>query len=119
MTTIEEFSVDTEQVGDGACVISMRGEGDLYTAPDLQRALDEALVAGTNEIVVDLAAATFIDSTILGILMGASKRARSRRGEVVLVCDDRRILRVFEVTGLRSMFRFERDVAAALNGNAV
>ena len=110
--------MNTEQAGDGVCVITMRGEGDLYTAPDLQRALDDALAAGANEIVVDLGAATFIDSTILGVLMGAAKRARSKRGEIVLVCDDRRILRVFEVTGVRSMFRFERDVAAALNGNA-
>ena len=110
--------MNTERVGDGACVISMAGEGDLHTAPELQRALDEALVSGRNEIVVDLAAATFIDSTILGVLMSAAKRARSARGEIVLVCDDRRILRVFEVTGLHSMFRFEQNVTAALNGHA-
>ena len=56
----------------------------------------------------------FIDSTILGVLLKASRRARDEGGTLVLVSDDPRITRAFEITGLLGQFTFERSLAAAV-----
>jgi anti-sigma B factor antagonist len=46
----------------------------------------------------------FIDSTGLGVLVGAVRRARTTEGDVRLICTNPRILKVFEATGLHEVF---------------
>src|ERR1700749_1447433 len=55
-------------------VVVVEGEHDSYTAPPLRERLDEALGRGGG-IVVDLTAATFVDSSVLGALLDARRRA--------------------------------------------
>jgi anti-anti-sigma factor len=43
-------------------------------------------------------------------------RFRARGGELVIVSDDRRVLRTFEITGLDRIFRIERRLAEAVGG---
>jgi anti-sigma B factor antagonist len=64
--------------------------------------------------VVDLLRVTFLDSTALGVLVGAAKRVRAGGGSIVLVSDDPRTLRVFEITGLGGIFTLERSLVAAI-----
>src|SRR5215218_5605394 len=58
-------------------VVVVEGEHDIYTAPALRDRLDEAIGRGGG-IVVDLTGATFVDSSVLGALLGA--RSRPTRG---------------------------------------
>ena len=95
-------------------MVAVRGEVDLHTAPDLADELSALIGRGAREIVVDLSASTFIDSTTLGVLLHALKRLESRRGRLVIVSNDRRILRTFEITGLDRRFRLEDSLADAL-----
>jgi anti-sigma B factor antagonist len=67
-----------------------------------------------TRITVDLLRVTFLDSTSLGVLVGAAKRAHARGGRIVLVADDPRTLRVFEITGLGGVFALERSLATAV-----
>ena len=97
------FEIKTEQIEDGAFVIALSGEVDLYTAPEFKQQLLEAISNGTKKVVVDFSDTTFIDSTTLGVLVGV-KRLRSNDGELVLVCDDRNITKIFEITGLDRVF---------------
>ncbi len=99
-----DFSVTSEQIGDGKHVISLAGEVDLYTAPDFKQQLLDVIGNGAREVVVDLTDTTFIDSTTLGVLVGGVKRLRPAGGSLALVCTDENITKIFEITGLDRVF---------------
>jgi anti-anti-sigma factor len=70
---------------DGALwLVRLEGEHDLTTAPDLRHMLDQIFETGTC-IVIDLSAATFIDSSILGELLRANVRAQVSPDEKVAI----------------------------------
>jgi anti-sigma B factor antagonist len=98
------FDINTEELGNDAYVISLAGEVDLYTAPEFKEQLLEVVGKGGKEVVVDLSRTTFIDSTTLGVLVGGIKRLRPTGGQLTLVCSDRNITKIFEITGLDKVF---------------
>src|SRR6202030_4147263 len=98
------FDIKTEQLSDTAYVISLAGEVDLYTAPEFKQQLIELITQGARQVVVDLTDTTFIDSTTLGVLVGGIKRLRTNDGELSLVCSDRNITKIFEITGVDRVF---------------
>jgi anti-sigma B factor antagonist len=99
------FSLSTEQSVDGAdCVVVLGGEVDLYTAPELKQELHRLVAEGATRVVIDMTATTFIDSTTLGVLLSVVKRVRPEGGTVVLVCPDRNVRRIFEITLLDRVF---------------
>ena len=63
-----------------------------------------ARVDADLRIVVDLTETTFLDSTALGVLIGAVKRLRSRDGVLTIVNTDANIAKTFEITGLDQIF---------------
>lgn len=79
----ESGAVAVEQV-EGASVIELRGEHDLSTGPAIRAACDGAW-AHSSSIVFDLAEATFIDSTVVGVMVGARKHAAESGGSVAVV----------------------------------
>jgi anti-sigma B factor antagonist len=99
-------------------VLTVRGEVDVYTAPRLREKLVELVSQGKHNIVVDLEAVDFLDSTGLGVLVGGLKRLRSHDGDLSLVCTQHRILKVFEITGLTKVFAIHDSVDAAVSGEA-
>jgi anti-sigma B factor antagonist len=102
----------------GFAVLSVRGEVDVYTAPRLRERLVEMVSQGHHQVVVDLEGVDFLDSTGLGVLVGGLKRLRSHEGDLKLVCTQRRILKVFEITGLTKVFQIFDDVETATSGTA-
>jgi len=99
-----EFSLSQESLDAERHVVAVRGEIDLFTAPELKSALSEAIESGHTRIVVDLTDTTFLDSTALGVLIGAVKRLRSRDGRLTIVNVDDNIAKTFEITGLDQIF---------------
>jgi anti-sigma B factor antagonist len=99
------FDVNTEQVGNSTYVISLAGEVDLYTAPEFKQQLLDVIAKGSKDVVVDFSDTTFIDSTTLGVLVGGVKRLRAQDGQLSLVCSDRNITKIFEITGLDRVFQ--------------
>jgi anti-sigma B factor antagonist len=87
----------------GPAVVTISGEHDLSTAPNLRRRLDSLLDEGTAT-VVDLSPATFIDSSILGVILDARRRAADANlGFAVVHANGADAVdRVLEVTGLRA-----------------
>lgn len=110
-----EFSIQSEEVPDDAAVIAVAGELDLYSAPQLKEALLAALDNGAAKVVVDMTGVNFIDSSALGVLIGAVKRLHSREGKLVLVSVDENVNWIFQITGLNSVFDIfpTRDEALA------
>ena len=109
------FDIKTEELGDDAYVISLAGEVDLYTAPEFKQQLLDVIAKGAKSVVVDFSNTTFIDSTTLGVLVGGVKRLRANEGQLSLVCSDRNITKIFEITGLDRVFTIypTRDEAIA------
>ena len=114
------FDIKTEQLGDDAYVISLAGEVDLYTAPEFKQQLLEVIGQGGKQVIVDFSNTTFIDSTTLGVLVGGVKRLRTNDGQLSLVCSDRNITKIFEITGLDRVFPIHgsRDEALAAVSSA-
>ena len=114
------FDVQTERVDDSTYVIALTGEVDLYTAPEFKQQLLDVIAKGANDVVVDFTNTTFIDSTTLGVLVGGVKRLRAQDGRLSLVCSDRNITKIFEITGLDRVFTIypTRDEAVAKLGSA-
>ena len=108
------FHIEDEAVNDATHVIELGGEVDLYTAPEFKERMVELIEGGKKSIVVDLSKATFIDSTTLGVLVGGVKRLRTNEGQLSLVCSDRNITKIFEITGLDRVFPIHATRAEAL-----
>ncbi len=99
-----EFAVSEESLDAQRHLVAVRGEIDLFTAPELKQVLTEAVEQGKSRVVVDLSETTFLDSTALGVLIGAVKRLRSREGALAIVNRDQSIAKTFEITGLDQVF---------------
>ena len=108
------FDIKTEQLSENTYVISLAGEVDLYTAPEFKQQLLEVIGQGGREVIVDFTDTTFIDSTTLGVLVGGVKRLRSNDGQLSLVCSDRNITKIFEITGLDRVFTIYQTRGDAL-----
>ena len=108
------FHVEDIEVDEKTHVVELAGEVDLYSAPELKKRLLDAIDSGKTRIVVDLAQTTFIDSTTLGVLVGARKRLRANDGALAVVCPDPDKLALFEMTGLDRVFSIHDDRASAL-----
>lgn len=102
----QEFGVDVSRT-DGITVVSVRGEVDLYTAPKLREQLDGAVHGDSPQVVVDLGQLDFIDSTGLGVLVGALKQARAAGGDVTLRNPTRATHKILEIAGLTELFTLE------------
>jgi anti-sigma B factor antagonist len=116
--SVVEFSVKTAELDGNAFLVSLGGEVDLHTAPELQRALDGVIGLGGTSAVVDFADVSFIDSTTLSVLLRHHKRLDRLGGQLVLVAVDRRLMRAFEITGLDRIFRIERTLAEGVGAVA-
>ena len=71
-----------------------------------------------NMMQAEIEGVDFIDSTGLGVLVGAVRRARSADGDVRLVCTNSRLLKVFDVTGLDEVFTIVESVDDAVAAGA-
>jgi anti-sigma B factor antagonist len=107
-----ELSLSTHTVA-GHRVLEVTGEIDVYTAPQLRERLITLVEGGDRQVVVDLSRVDFLDSTGLGVLVGALKRLRSAEGELSLVCAQERLLKIFRITGLDRVFTLHESVDAA------
>lgn len=111
----QDFRI-SEQVRDGSSVVSPQGEVDVATAPALRDHLARVIERDRGPVVVDLAAVTFIDSTGLGVLIGARTLCDDKGRNLRVVVSEPRILKVFEITGLTELFTIHPSLESAVRG---
>lgn len=99
---------------EGRTIVSVGGEIDVYTAPKLRDRITELVAAGRYQLVVDMEAVEFLDSTGLGVLVGGLKKVRAHEGSLELVCTQDRLLKIFRITGLAKVFVIHESTDAAL-----
>jgi anti-sigma B factor antagonist len=97
-------ALDTDiRLGESGANVTVHGEVDVHTAPLLRDRLDEVLRQGEERVVVYLDDVTFMDSTGLGVLVGAHKAQVAAGGKFELVCSKPRLLRILHLTGLHQV----------------
>ena len=107
---MEILEVTTQDSG-GHVTVSLKGELDLSSVGKVEEELERVEKDGPAVLVLDLSQLSFLDSTGLGVMVGALKRVRTNNGELALVCSESRILKVFEITGLTKVFPMHRTLA--------
>lgn len=115
MVSVLDLRVSTSRLGSSAYAVAVTGELDLPSAGQVETRLAELIEGDAETIVVDLMGVSFIDSAGLGVLLSATKALRSTGGELVLAADDRRILRLLEITGLNRVMRVEPTLVEAVD----
>ena len=110
----EDLSLHVHTAG-GLPVFAISGSLDIATSPTVRAALSEAAERGNHDLVVDLTNVEFLDSTGLGALIGAQRRAKEVGGHVRLVAKEGQILRLLRITGLLKVFAVYADLDAALS----
>lgn len=96
-------------------VVTISGEHDLKTAPDLSTRLAE-LIDAQEGLVFDLSLASFVDSSILGVILDSRRQAKEAgvAFEVVHDGETDAVGRVLEITGLRAELPVHATANAAL-----
>ena len=98
------FKMAVKSLDCGIPVITLEGEVDVYTAPQLKQQMIIMLENGAKQMIVNLTDVEYLDSTALGVLIGGLKRMKEIDGNMSLICPVPRIRRVFEITGLDRVF---------------
>ena len=86
--------------GSDRYLITVSGEVDLATSPELDVAIIAAIDSGATSVVIDLTDVSFMDSSGLGVIVRALKRCREAENDLDLVVTNERVLKVFGITGL-------------------
>jgi anti-sigma B factor antagonist len=110
------LKVASRSATNGAVVLDLEGEVDVYTAPLLRQEMLGQADSGNRNLIVNLSQVEYLDSTGLGILIGGVKRLKELDGSLKLVGPSARILRIFDITGLNRIFDVyptEEDAIAA------
>ena len=107
-TVDQPFAVEVSQV-EGRAVVAVAGELDLATAPQLRERLALLSEAGKNQVTLDLTHLDFIDSTGLSVLVMVFNRAQAAEGSMVIRNPSMSVMRIFEITGLASVFTIAGD----------
>jgi anti-anti-sigma factor len=99
-------------------IVRLRGEHDVSSREALSAAL--AAASGYNHVLVDLAPCMFVDSTLISVLLAASKHARERGGSVELVVpsEANAVRRTLELANVQRVLPFHASCAAALESIA-
>jgi anti-sigma B factor antagonist len=112
----EPAGIRVERSG-GASIVTVAGDVDLHSAPELRDRLMSLADAGGRHIVVDLSDATFLDSMALGVLLAVDRRLKGDGGSLDLVVPTPDIRRIFEITMLDRVFDLHETCADALAGH--
>lgn len=104
--------IDIEEEGSRR-VVKLSGECDLSTATQLQDALSPMRSPDVDEVIIDVSDLSFMDSTGLGVLVGALKRLRENNGSFKVAGAKGAVARVLEVSGLDRIIPQFPDVESA------
>ena len=99
----------------GARFIRVGGYLDFDVAPQFKKCVVRRIEEGDRLVVIDLSDVGFIDSTAIGVLVGALKRLREVGGSLAVVCANDNVRNIFEMVGLENVIPLycSRDEAVA------
>ena len=97
-------------------IVRLKGELDHHTADTVKTRMEEAILRGNvNHVVLNMKDLTFMDSSGLGVILGRYKQLSALGGKMV-VCDvNPAVYRLFELSGLFKILKFEENERLALS----
>lgn len=114
------FDVRNEQLDGGISAITVRGELDMNTAPQLEQQLEEVLADSEASVMLDLSKCEFIDSTGIALIVRSWQQldrdaGGEGRGRLVLCSHNHQVRRLLKITGVESSISMHesRDEALA------
>lgn len=90
----------SSEITDTKTIIRIEGEVDVSNASELRDALDTALADGVKEVEADFAEVAYIDSTGIGVLVGAAHRAQESGSVLIVANPQKNVERVFTLLGV-------------------
>jgi anti-anti-sigma factor len=102
LAVVEPHKIELDRSDDGVVVVVLSGEHDVYTAPALREKIDAVIEDGAP-FVIDLTPTTFLDSSVLRVLLEARRQAEERGIGFAVALNDSEapgVRRILEVTGL-------------------
>jgi anti-sigma B factor antagonist len=102
----KDLVLDVRQDGRGV-IVTMNGELDAFTAPDLAEVCQHVFERGTLEVVIDLTDTRFLDSSGLRALVGARQLFGAAGGNVRLSHPSEPVTRLLAITGLTDYFSID------------
>jgi anti-sigma B factor antagonist len=113
------FALSRESLGGAVAAITVHGELDMLTVPELRSALGAELAAGTTRIVLDLTDVSFIDSVSLAAIVNAKRQLGADGRLGVVIAPDSYTMLIFEIGGMEAvveLFSTREDAVAQLAG---
>jgi anti-anti-sigma regulatory factor len=109
-------SVETRSVPGGGVIVALVGDHDLSAKTQLLESL--AGVGRHARLIIDLSRCTFVDSTIIAVVLAASHSTApcEQRVSLVLPNDTSYVYRALSVIGMRDLVSVHRSIEAALDG---
>ncbi|MFE7710295.1 STAS domain-containing protein [Streptomyces sp. NPDC057486] len=109
-----ESMIVSYDVVDGWTVVEVDGEVDAHTAPMIREAVIKLLDEGRRHFVLDLGFVAFMDSMGLGVIVAITKRIREYEGSLHIASVSSRVLRIFDLSGMRESYEFYPSAAEAV-----
>jgi anti-sigma B factor antagonist len=112
---VPPFRATAGKLADDVGLVSVSGELDYFTAPQLEAAIRSASDGQGPKLIVDLSAISFIDSTALGVVLKHVTRLAARGGSLIVVSNDPRVARLLRITGLQGRIATRTTLQEALD----
>jgi anti-anti-sigma factor len=110
----EPFVIEVTELSGGTYLVTVSGEMDIATSPELLSRLSTLRGSGPYRVLVDLARLTFMDSTGIKVLVSSAKDVAARGGELVVVAPTKNIRRVFDIVQLSDVLLIVESIDAAM-----
>ena len=107
------LAIASQPIHESRVVVHVAGEIDIYSAPQLKSELQTLTESGYSDVVINMNDVPFIDSSGLGVLVVALKRAAEGQGTLRIVCTSEPVLKVLRITGLDKAFDVFQDIESA------
>lgn len=107
-----------QKVAENVGVLTVSGQVDAASAPEVEKALQALLTAQRGQVVVDLTAVDYVSSAGLRVLLAGIKQARSLGGDLRLAGLQPHVKEVFDIAGFTPLFQITPDAAAAVRSFA-
>ena len=101
-----DLSLTTKRNGTRA-IVHVKGDLDAFSAPTLEAEVAHLIAGSTNDVVFDLSATGFLDSSGLRALLVAERSVLDNGGQITLRAPSEPVARLLEITGLSDHFLVE------------
>lgn len=108
-----DINVTTREINETAAALEVAGEIDVYASPSVKEAINGLIDKNFTNLIISLEEVRYIDSTGLGVLIGALKKIREKDGKVLIVCGNPQLKKIFNITGLVRIFSMYETMAEA------